>query len=217
MSRPSVVLEHLAEEFLDAPSCRDKRLATWGGRPIHASVPSTVQREARPQVALPFHTVQDGIERARAQAIAVPAELVDHRLAEDRSFSGVMKNMEPDESGIEIAIYHRTSASVFDNGVRSIRDSFSRCQRSAPCVHREDRDGPRGFGQLAIDYQIGQQAAHPQSRRWIVLRKTWRWDRHARVRHRYNVWALVMPALYALNPRRRWIGFYAGVTSVRHS
>jgi hypothetical protein len=28
----------------------------------------------------------------------MPTELVDHRLAEDGTFSGVVKNMEPDEA-----------------------------------------------------------------------------------------------------------------------
>lgn len=34
-------------------------------------------------------------ERAGAQAITVPTELVDHRLAEDRTFRSVMEQMKP--------------------------------------------------------------------------------------------------------------------------
>jgi hypothetical protein len=37
----------------------------------------------------------------------VPTKLVDHRLAEYRNFGGVMKNMEPDEPRVQIAIYQR--------------------------------------------------------------------------------------------------------------
>jgi len=39
----------------------------------------------------------------------VPAKLVDHRLAEDRTFGGVMENMEPDEPRVQVAVYHRFS------------------------------------------------------------------------------------------------------------
>jgi hypothetical protein len=36
----------------------------------------------------------------------VATELIDHRLSKDRAFSGVMKNMEPDESRVQVAVYH---------------------------------------------------------------------------------------------------------------
>jgi len=47
---------------------------------------------------MPFHAMQDGIERACAESISMPAKLVDHRLAEDRSLRRVMQDVEADEA-----------------------------------------------------------------------------------------------------------------------
>src|SRR5689334_3671839 len=96
--RSSTVLEHLAEQFLHTPAADHERLPTRGRRSIHTAIPSSIERQSGPQEALAFHAVQDGIERAGAQPIAMPAKLVDHRLAEDRAFSSVMKNVESDET-----------------------------------------------------------------------------------------------------------------------
>ena len=48
----------------------------------------------------------------------MPTELVDHRLAEDRTFGRVMEKVEPDEAGVEVAIYHRKSISEYDIEIR---------------------------------------------------------------------------------------------------
>lgn len=106
---PSLVFEHFAEQFLHSLPSDDESLPTRGRRPIHPATPPIVEGQAGPQIALPFHAVQDGIERARAQAIAVATKLVDHRLAEDRTFGGMMEDVEPDEPGIQVAIDHRLS------------------------------------------------------------------------------------------------------------
>jgi hypothetical protein len=45
----------------------------------------------------------------------VPAQLVDHFLPEDWTFSGVMEKMQPDQPRVEITIYHRTSITDYDN------------------------------------------------------------------------------------------------------
>jgi hypothetical protein len=94
---PPLVLEHFAEQFLHTLPADHERLATRRRRSIHTPIAPRVHRRAGPQVSLAFHAVQDGIERARAQSIAMSTELVDHRLAEDRTVRGVMKNVQPDE------------------------------------------------------------------------------------------------------------------------
>src|SRR4051812_43481136 len=99
--RPSIVLEHFAEQFLHALPGDHKRLPARGRRSIHPAIAPTVQCRAGSQIALPFHAVQDRIERARAQAIAMPTKLVNHRLAEDWALSSVMENMESDESRVQ--------------------------------------------------------------------------------------------------------------------
>ena len=85
------------------------------GCAIHPTYAPVVLRRAGPQQSLPFHAVQNRVERAGAQPIAVPAQLVDHLLAEDWTFSGVMEKMEPDEPGVEVSIYHRISITDCDN------------------------------------------------------------------------------------------------------
>ena len=107
----------------------DERLAAGRRRAVHAPVPPAVQRRAGAQVALPLHAVQDRIQRAGAQPIAVPAQLVDHRLAEDRALRGVMENVEPDQSGVEIAIYHRNSSSKVDIGIGSYPEDAREVKR----------------------------------------------------------------------------------------
>jgi hypothetical protein len=49
----------------------------------------------------------------------VPAELVDHRLAENRTFSRVVKNVEAYEARVQIAIDHRVAISGRADGDRA--------------------------------------------------------------------------------------------------
>ena len=58
--------------------------------------------------------MQDRVERAGAQSVPMPSELVDHRLAEDRTFSGVVEDMKADQACIKLPIIHRDSISRFD-------------------------------------------------------------------------------------------------------
>src|ERR1700724_1180035 len=59
---PSVVLDHFAKQFLHALPGDHKRLSARRRRSIHSANPPAVQCESGPQVPLPFHAVQDGIE-----------------------------------------------------------------------------------------------------------------------------------------------------------
>jgi len=77
-----------------------------------------------------FHAVQDGIKRAGAQPIPVPTELVDHRLAENGAFGGVVENMQPDESRIQVSIYHRFSPSDSDIEIRAYTQSSAKVKVS---------------------------------------------------------------------------------------
>jgi hypothetical protein len=79
--------------------------------------------------------MKDRIERSCAQPITVPAQLVDHRLAEDRPFGRVMQDVQPDQPGVEVAINHRISMSDSDGGVRSLSVIRIGCQ-SRECRDR---------------------------------------------------------------------------------
>jgi hypothetical protein len=58
--------------------------------------------------------MQDWVKGARADAIAMAGQLVDHRLAKDGTFGGVVQDVEADQAGIETAVIHRISTSDFD-------------------------------------------------------------------------------------------------------
>ena len=48
--------------------------------------------------------MQEGIERARAELVAVPAQFLDHGQAIDRLLHSVVQHMKPDEPRVEIAM-----------------------------------------------------------------------------------------------------------------
>jgi hypothetical protein len=48
--------------------------------------------------------MEDGIQRARADAISVPGQLFDHAETEDLPFHSVVKDVKPDESGVQVSI-----------------------------------------------------------------------------------------------------------------
>jgi hypothetical protein len=70
------------------------------------------------QQSLLLHAVKNGVERACAQPVPVSAKLVDHLLSEDWTFGRVMEQMQSDEPGVEVSIYHRYSITVSDNEAR---------------------------------------------------------------------------------------------------
>jgi hypothetical protein len=117
-SAVSLLLEHLAEQFLHALPPNPERSPARRCRSIDTAIPALAERQAGPQVPLAFHAVQDGIERARAQSVTMSTKFVDHRLAEDRPLSRVMKDVESDETRIQVAVYHRFSSSEFDIEMR---------------------------------------------------------------------------------------------------
>src|SRR3546814_15564784 len=49
---------------------------------------------------LPFQTVQHRVERARAERVAVAAQLIDDPTAVDRCFCRMVQDMQPDEPQI---------------------------------------------------------------------------------------------------------------------
>jgi hypothetical protein len=60
--------------------------------------------EGRAQQARSFQSVQKGIERARADAVAVVGELLHHGESEDRFVRGVQQHVDPDKPVEEFAL-----------------------------------------------------------------------------------------------------------------
>jgi hypothetical protein len=44
----------------------------------------------------------------------MPAQLIDHRLAEDRFLGRMMKDVEGNEAGVQRAFRHRVSMTIYD-------------------------------------------------------------------------------------------------------
>ena len=109
------MLEHFAEELLHACPRLDEGFAPGRCGAVHPTYAPVVLRGAGPQQSLPFHPVQNRVQGASAQPVPVTTQLVDHFLPKDWTFSGVMEKMQPDEPGVQISIYHRTSITNCDN------------------------------------------------------------------------------------------------------
>ena len=109
------MLEHFAEELLHACPRLDEGFAPGRCGAVHPTYAPVVLRGAGPQQSLPFHAVQNWVQRAGAQPVPVPAQLVNHFLPKDWTFAGVMENVQSDEPRVQISIYHRISMTDYDN------------------------------------------------------------------------------------------------------
>jgi hypothetical protein len=58
--------------------------------------------------------MQDGVHGPGAELIAMPGELFDHAEPEDWLFGGMVKDVEPDKAGIEIAVKDLVQSVIVD-------------------------------------------------------------------------------------------------------
>jgi hypothetical protein len=61
------------------------------------------------QVAVAFHAVQQWVERARTDLVAVMGQFLDHPVAVDRLLGGMVQHMEPDEAGKKFLVFETHS------------------------------------------------------------------------------------------------------------
>jgi hypothetical protein len=59
------------------------------------------------KVTLFLQTLKQGIKATRTDPVAVPGEFLDHPESEHGTLDGVMKNVEPDKTGVQVAISQR--------------------------------------------------------------------------------------------------------------
>jgi hypothetical protein len=118
------------------------------------------------KVALTFQSAHERVQRAGAYSVAVPPEFLDHTESEDWLFDGMVKNMQADQAGIEVAIIgqvllwqslyctHRTAESsqlVFPSALSASRfvcrpvllGEARRTWHRAACRRYADLAGPR--------------------------------------------------------------------------
>src|SRR5688572_27599006 len=102
-----LVLEQLAEELANFRFGGGEHPAARRRRAIEPANAAAVSMVGGLEVALGFEAVQDGIQRARTDLIAMPGQLFDHAEAEDVSLSGVMEDVKPNQSGIQVSVVRR--------------------------------------------------------------------------------------------------------------
>src|ERR1035441_5566134 len=56
------------------------------------------------EIALLLQPVEQGIQTAWADPVAVPRQFLDHAEPENGFFRGVMQDVQPDQAGVEIAV-----------------------------------------------------------------------------------------------------------------
>src|SRR5262245_26796086 len=99
-ARPSVVVEHFAEQFLDLRARLAQGAPARRGGAIDAPPATVHELHTRSQIATRLEVMEHGVQCPCAQPVSVPAELVDHSEPEHRFASGVMKDVEPYQPGV---------------------------------------------------------------------------------------------------------------------
>src|SRR5579883_3444645 len=140
---PSIVFEQFAEQFADLDLGVPQGPAPQGRRPGDAAEAGADPPPDRPQQALPFEAVEDGVERARAQAVAVAAPLLDDPQSEDLLPGRVAEEMQADEPRNPVPAVH----SVIDPRYRKpIPAGRSGSSVSGPAALGGGGGGLRGLG-----------------------------------------------------------------------
>src|SRR5580700_6077556 len=81
-----------------------KRLPSQRGRPVHAPQRLALSLFGRSQVPFLFKALEERIQAPWADAVAVAGKLLDHAQAEHWPLNCMMQNVEPDQSGVQIAV-----------------------------------------------------------------------------------------------------------------
>src|SRR5579863_7324627 len=86
--------------------CRQSLLPQSGG-PVYPAQRFAVALLRRTKVSLPLETLEQRIQAARTDPVAVPRQFLDHSKAEDRTLHRVVEHVQPDQAGIKIAVCNR--------------------------------------------------------------------------------------------------------------
>src|SRR5882724_5538011 len=111
--------------------CGPRAVARYTRRPF---VPDLLSRCL--QVALPLQPVQDGINGPGAQRVAVPAHLGNDPQTEDRLRGRVVKDMQPNEAAVPVAIRHletRYRSPIFGAASDPVKRTIGAREDLPPC------------------------------------------------------------------------------------
>src|ERR1019366_207114 len=98
--------EHFPEEFLHAPASGVQRLAAERSDLIDPPSGFSVPLLVRSKIALLLQSVQNGIESARTQLVAVTSQLLCDPDAVQRLLVRMVENVQANQSRIETFIIH---------------------------------------------------------------------------------------------------------------
>jgi len=99
-----LILKQFREELPYFLLRRCQSLLSSARCPVRAATPASIALLLRAQQAARFQPMQHGINGARAELVAVPSQLFDHAQPKDRFFAGMVQNVQPDESGVEVLV-----------------------------------------------------------------------------------------------------------------
>ena len=102
----SVAFDEFPEKFPNLEFCGLERAASEWRRAINPAEGLSVAHLRGAQIALFFQAMQKRVQRAHTDVITMTAEFFRHPQAEKRAFHGVMEDMQPDQSGVKIAVIH---------------------------------------------------------------------------------------------------------------
>jgi hypothetical protein len=102
----SFILEEFAEQFTDLDLSTIERPPANRRCAIRAPRRSAVPARNRTQIAFRLECMENWIERARAEAVAMAFEFLHDAKTKNRLARRVMQNMQPDKARIQLPIAH---------------------------------------------------------------------------------------------------------------
>src|SRR3990167_2843696 len=145
----AIALNDLAEQLADLRLDRFQRCSPFRGGTVVTAHRLAVAFFTGLEVATFFQSVQQGVQRARTYAVTVVAQLVQHGLAVDFPFHGVMQHVERNQAGEEEVVCHNRISISYSKYVKSACSRKAQplsggptCPRNTPtssCVLRPRR------------------------------------------------------------------------------
>src|SRR5208283_2102729 len=102
--------KHLTEELVHPLFCALECASAARCDPVHPSSRAPEPLLGRAKIPLLLQSVQDWVQRARAQSISVPGECLDHRKPIQRACGSVMQQMQANQAPVESTVSHMRDA-----------------------------------------------------------------------------------------------------------
>ena len=97
-----MIFKQFGEELPHLLLRRCQSLLARASRAVRSSTAAAIALLVRAQHAGHFQPMQHGINRPSAQPVAVSSELFDHAQAKDRLLAGMVQNVPPNQTRVEV-------------------------------------------------------------------------------------------------------------------